>query len=100
MMDRLIDKVGLFNRWYDGQREPKRFLLFITVMALAVFPLQMGITFGSPIMVLLGGSLFGVMCFVATLRAIGLGGKHRYIAHAMTGLFLFMAVLLGLRFLL
>jgi hypothetical protein len=100
MMDWLIDKVGLFNRWYDGQREPKRFLLFISVMALAVIPLQLSVTFGSPIMALLGGSLFGVMCFIAALRAIGLGGKHQYVAQAITGLFLFMAVILGLRFLL
>lgn len=99
-MDWLIDKVGLFNRWYDGQREPKRFLLFITVMTLAIVPLQLSITFGSPIMALLGGSLFGVMCFIATLRAIGMGGKHRYVAHAMIGVFLFLAIMLGLRFML
>lgn len=99
-MDWLIDKVGLFNRWYDGQQEPKRFLLFITVMTLAILPLQLGITFGSPIMALLGGLLFGVMCFIATIRAFGLGGKHQLVAKAMVGVFMFLLVLIGLRFIL
>ena len=99
-MNWLIDRVGIFNRWYDGQREPKRFLLFITVMTLAIVPLQLSVTVDSPIMALFGVSLLGVMCFIASLRAVGTGGKHQYAAHAITGLFLLMAALLGLRFLL
>lgn len=97
-MNWLIDKVGLFNRWFDDQREPSRFLLFITVMALTVCTLQFGITFGSAAMAFIGAALFGVMSFIATLRAVGLGGKHRTIAKGIIGVYMLLLVIVVLRF--
>lgn len=100
VMNWLVDQLYRFNGWYDGQREPLRFLLFITVMAFAVIPLQLGISLNSAPAAWFGGSLFGVMCFLASMRAAYLGHIHRYAAQAIIGLYLLVVVLLGLRFLL
>jgi low temperature requirement protein LtrA len=86
IMDWLFDKLSQFNHWYDAQQEPKRFLLFITLMILAIFPLQLGVTFGHPIAALFGLGMFTFMSMVAVLRAFGFGGKHKYAAYAVMGL--------------
>lgn len=67
--------INRFNTWYDGLKEPKRFLLFMAMMAMAVFPLQLGLAFGNVIATLFGLVVLLVLVVVALFRAFGLGGK-------------------------
>jgi len=78
--------INRFNMWYDRLPEPWRFLLFISVMACAIFPLQLGLAFHVKSMAFFGLGLFTIVCIVGTARAFGLGGRtgpHKYIGLAM-----------------
>lgn len=96
-MNFIFDKLSQFNHWYDAQQEPKRFLLFITLMILAIFPLQLGITFGHPLAAIFGLGMLAIMSLVAVVRAFGLGGKHKYAAYAIMGLLGVGMAIAGLR---
>lgn len=96
-MDYVLNKLQQFNSWYENQKEPRRFLMFITLMILAIFPLQLGVTFGHPIMALLGLVMFMFMTGVALIRVFGFGGKHKYLAYTIMWLLGAITALAGLR---
>ena len=88
-----------FNTWYDGLKEPKRFGFFMLLMCLSVFPLQLGVSmWGTPYsaaatpFMLFGLTTTMLVCCVAVDRALGRGGKHKYVAHGMMGLLAFIVL--------
>ena len=88
-----------FNSWYDSLKEPKRFGLFMLLMCLSVFPLHIGVTLYSTSYAALATPLmlFGVtttigMCCIAVTRAMNLGGKHKYVGHAMMAVLAFIVL--------
>ena len=96
----MVKLINHFNGWYDQLQEPWRFLLFISYMALAVFPLQLGLQFGNVLATLFGLVLFAAAVIVGVFRAFGLGGKHRWVGYAigyvMIGLFAMIALSIAL----
>ena len=95
----MMNAVVRFNRWYDGLKEPKRFGFFMLLMFLSVFPLQLGVSMWStpyaawatPLM-LYGMTTTMLVCCIAVHRALGLGGKHKYVAHGIMGLLAFITL--------
>lgn len=78
--------INKFNTWYDGLPGTPRFLLFISVMAVAIFSLQLGPVYAKPWVTLFGLSIFSMMCFVACVRATNMGSMHRVVAWVLGGL--------------
>lgn len=78
-MKALLIKLGAFNSWYDALKEPKRFLLFMFAMSLAVIPLQLGMSTGSAFAVIFGFVIFAIMITIAFSRAFSFSGTYKYV---------------------
>jgi hypothetical protein len=96
----MIERIDRFNKWFDRQEEPKRFLLFMTYMAAAILPLQIGLRYDNVILTVFGFVLFSIACLVAVFRAFNLGGKHSrvgvIIGYTMLGLFAMISLAIAL----
>ena len=79
-MTPFLSNIARFNDWYDRLPPGDRFWLFMSAMALAVFPLQLGLTFQHRGAALVGLSIFTLIVLGACLRAHRLGGGHRMAA--------------------
>ncbi len=93
MMDRLISQMSRFNQWFDGLQEPGRFLLFLVMMVVSVFVLQLGINLGNQVMITIGLVNTSIVTMIAALRATGRGGPHKLIAKCMIGAVFFIIVM-------
>ena len=78
-----MNLISNFNIWFDKLREPNRFLLFMGIMCLAIFPLQVGILFRSQLFAFFGLAIMLSMCAIAIVRAFSFGGKHKIVGVAM-----------------
>ncbi len=91
--------IDRFNKWYDHElQDPYRFLVFMAAMALAVFPLQLGLHFENAISVSFGLVFLTLLTFVAVVRSFHAGGKHKYVGVLVATLmgFLFVLTCVGL----
>lgn len=73
------------NAWYDRLPNSYRFSVFIMSLLGALVPMNLGISFHYPSLVLLGATWFEVLLLVGSVRAYGMGGFHKYL-----GVFLFL----------
>ena len=65
-----------FNDWFDRLPGERRFVYFMLSMALAIFPLQVGVALELHAWALFGFAWLAVMTFVAATRAASLNGRH------------------------
>jgi hypothetical protein len=86
----MIDR---FNAWYDRLQEPWRFLFFIGLMCVSVFPLHIGVNLNSPKLMLFGLiTTIGVVC-IAIKRAIG--KRSKMVGYAMMGILTLIVLAVG-----
>jgi hypothetical protein len=64
----MIDIMGAINKWYDRQKEPKRFLIIFVPIALAILFIYI-----VPFLFKLGLWMIGTFVFFAFSRTLPLG---------------------------
>lgn len=83
-MNWLIAQVSRFNSWYDGLAGTPRFLLFLGLMMVSVFSLNLGLNLhdspASKYLISIGLINTLIVGWVAVIRANGLGGPHKLVA--------------------
>jgi hypothetical protein len=82
VMFTLIDR---FNVWFDGLDASPRFGVFMLMMTCSVFLLNLGVTLGNKYAMGIGLIATLPVVTIAVVRAMGRGGKHVWVSHAMMG---------------
>jgi len=78
-----MNLIGRFNVWFDHLKEPRRFLIFMGIMCFAIFPLQLGLEFHNKPATFIGLTVLCIMSAIGCVRALGRGGKHKYVGLGM-----------------